>query len=116
MHLDQMSETCNKCHSSSHTNKFFKEAEAVVENTNKIVQKVLDIEKDLRKKGLLTKQKFDEPIEFLIFDIWHYYGRTAKHGAFMGGADYVQWHGNYELSQKMTELKEMAKRLEHDKK
>ncbi len=33
----------------------------------------------------------------MYFDLWHYFGRTAKHGAYMGGADYVQWHGNYEL-------------------
>jgi hypothetical protein len=47
-------------------------------------------------------------IEFVYFDLWHYYGRTAKHGAFMGGADFVQWHGNYELLLHKVELKEMA--------
>ena len=58
--------------------------------------------------GLLTPEPFDEAIEFLYFDFWHYFGRTAKHGAFMGGADFVQWHGNYELLLKLTELREMA--------
>ena len=52
-----------------------------------------------------------ESIEFVYFDTWHYYGRTAKHGAFMGGADFVQWHGNYELLLKLTELGEMAEAL-----
>ena len=49
------------------------------------------------------------------YDYWHYWGRTAKHGAFMGGADFVQWHGNYELLAKLVELKEMDKniRAEH---
>jgi hydroxylamine dehydrogenase len=112
---DQMKETCNKCHSSKHTNKFFVEAEAVVTNTNSIIEEVLSIGKDLRAKGLLTKAPFDEPVEFLIFDIWHYFGRTAKHGAFMGGADFVQWHGNYELRLKLIELKEMAAEIEHKK-
>ena len=65
----------------------------------------------LRKEGLLTPAPFDEPIEFLYFDLWHYFGRTAKHGAFMGGADFVQWHGNYELLLKMVELEKMAKEL-----
>ncbi len=32
-------------------------------------------------------------------------------GAFMGGADFVQWHGNYELLLKMTELQAMAAEL-----
>ncbi|MDB4997403.1 MAG: Hydroxylamine oxidoreductase, partial [Myxococcaceae bacterium] len=44
-------------------------------------------------------------------DLWHYYGRTAKHGAFMGGADFVQWHGNYELLRLRTELDRTARDL-----
>ena len=51
----------------------------------------------LRKDGLLTAPPFSQPIDFVYFDLWHYYGRTAKHGAFMGGADFVQWHGNYPM-------------------
>ena len=47
----------------------------------------------------------------LHFDFWHYFGLTAKHGAFMGGADFVQWHANYELLLKLTELEEMAGEL-----
>ena len=45
------------------------------------------------------------------FDLWHYYGRTAKHGAFMGGADFVQWHGFYEINVKLAELKKQAEEL-----
>ncbi len=70
---------------------------------------------ELRQEGLLTPEPFDEPIEFLYFDYWHYYGRTAKHGAFMGGADFVQWHGNYELLKIMVEMKELAKELREQK-
>ena len=59
----------------------------------------------------ITGIQFDEPIEFIAFDLWHYYGRTAKHGAFMGGADFVQWHGNYELLVKIVEMEDIAKGL-----
>ena len=31
-----------------------------------------------------------------------------------GGADFVQWHGNYELLLKMTELKRIAQELRED--
>lgn len=55
--------------------------------------------------GKLTKTPFDEPIEYLYFDMWHYDGRTARHGAFMGGADFVQRHGAYQLTAKLTELR-----------
>ena len=55
-----------------------------------------------------TGPPFSQPIDFVYFDFWHYDGRTAKHGAFMGGADFVQWHGNYPMLRKTAELKAMA--------
>ena len=107
----QMKEVCLKCHTANHVVKFYNEAEEVLKATNKRVNEGQEIVKALREEGLLTSQPFDEPLEFLAFDFWHYYGRTAKHGAFMGGADFVQWHGNYELLAKLTEMKMMAKEL-----
>ena len=67
--------------------------------------------KELREEKLLTPDPFDEPIEYVYFDLWHYFGRTAKHGAFMGGADFVQWHGFYEMNVKLIELKKQAEEL-----
>ena len=67
--------------------------------------------KKLRDEKLLTPDPFDEPIEFVHFDLWHYFGRTAKHGAFMGGADFVQWHGFYEMNVKLIEMKKLAEEL-----
>ncbi|MCG8619736.1 MAG: ammonia-forming cytochrome c nitrite reductase subunit c552 [Desulfobacterales bacterium] len=105
---NNMKETCLKCHTTDHVDTFYAEAEEVVFATNDKIKKVQEIMKGLRDEGLLTPAPFDEPIEFLYFDIWHYFGRTAKHGAFMGGADFVQWHGNYELLLKTIEMEEMA--------
>jgi hydroxylamine dehydrogenase len=65
----------------------------------------------LRKDGVLGAKPFQTPIDFLAFDLWHYDGRTSKHGAFMGGADFVQWHGNYELLKKQIQLESMAEEL-----
>ena len=65
---------------------------------------------------LLTAQPFDEPIEYLYFDLWHYGGRTAKHGAYMGGADFVQWHGYYEMVSKLAELKKSAAEIRKEAK
>ena len=108
---DAMKETCLKCHARSQVEKFYQEAEGVVADTNEKIREAAALMKSLREEGLLTETAFDEPVEFLYFDLWHYYGRTAKHGAFMGGADFVQWHGNYELLLKMTELKKIAQEL-----
>lgn len=105
---DEMKETCLKCHTKGTVDRVYKEAEDVVTATNQKVKEAQQIMSDLRRDGLLTPAPFDEPIEFVYFDYWHYFGRTAKHGAFMGGADFVQWHGNYELLFKLIELREMA--------
>ena len=108
---DAMKNVCLKCHAKTQVEDFYREAEVVVHSTNEKVQESLDLVAELRNEGLLTPEPFDEPMEFLAFDMWHYYGRTAKHGAFMGGADFVQWHGNYELLLKMVEMKHLAKDL-----
>ena len=108
---DAMQETCLKCHARSQVKRYYEEAEDVVTDTNLKITEAQELMKSLREEGFLTQTPFDEPIEFLYFDLWHYYGRTAKHGAFMGGADFVQWHGNYELLLKMTEMKKIAEEL-----
>jgi hypothetical protein len=33
----------------------------------------------------------------------------------MGGADFVQWHGNYELTKMLGEMEEMAAALRREK-
>lgn len=104
----EMKEVCLKCHTKGHTETFYEEAETVVQTTNKKVARAEKLMDDLYENDYLTKEPFDEKIEFVYFDLWHYYGRTAKHGAFMGGADFVQWHGNYELLHKEVTLEEMA--------
>jgi hypothetical protein len=106
-----MKETCLKCHTTPRVDQFYKDAEAVVGGTNTLVKQADDIIRELRDEKLLTPDPFDEPIEYVHFDLWHYFGRTAKHGAFMGGADFVQWHGFYELNAKLVELKKQAKEL-----
>ncbi len=104
----EMKEVCLKCHTTPRIEKFYDEAEEVVNSTYEYVSASREIIAALRAEGLLTPEPFDEPIEFLAFDIWHYFGRTAKHGAFMGGADFVQWHGFYELLAKTAEMKHLA--------
>ncbi len=65
----------------------------------------------LRHEGILTGKPFSHPIDFAYFDLWHYYGRTIKHGAFMGGPDFAQWHGNYPLLKNSVEVREMAEQM-----
>lgn len=112
----KMKELCLKCHTTPSIDRFYNEAEQVIASTNDLVKQSQQIMDELKASKLLTPDPFDEPIEFTAFDLWHYYGRTAKHGAFMGGADFVQWHGYYELVNKLADIKRMSKDLheQHD--
>ena len=92
-----------------------KEAEATVQSTNAKVQAAKEIVEALRQEGLLGNKPFATPLDFKYFDLWHYYGRTTKHGAFMGGADFAQWHGNYPLLEHTVEIKAIAEELRRQK-
>ena len=106
-----MKTLCKKCHTAGRVSAFYEDAETVVTSTNEKVQAAMDLMAELTAEGLITDEPFDAPIDFVFFDLWHYSGRTAKHGAFMGGADFVQWHGNYELLAKMVEMEELAAQM-----
>ncbi len=107
----EMKSLCRKCHAAPRVDAFYTDAEAVVASTNEKVTRAIDLMEQLDAEGLITDEPFDTRIDFVFFDLWHYYGRTAKHGAFMGGADFVQWHGNYELLAKMVEMEELAEEM-----
>jgi len=106
-----MKQVCTQCHTASLVNDVYARAEKVVADTNAKVQEAQAIMDGVRKDGVLTGPAFSRPIDFVYFDLWHYDGRTAKHGAFMGGADFVQWHGNYPMLSKLVELNAMAEEL-----
>jgi len=107
----KMKQVCSQCHTPALVDRVYQQAEAVVAATNDRVRTAQDIVNGLRKDGLLAGPPFSQPIDFVYFDLWHYDGRTSKHGAFMGGADFVQWHGNYPMLEKTVELKAMAAEL-----
>ncbi len=111
---DKMKHICLQCHTPPLVDRIYKEGAAVVDATNEKVLAAKSIMDALKAEGLLSTNAFSMPIQFTYFDLWHYYGRTAKHAAFMGGADYVQWHGNYPILEQTVELKEQAAQLRRE--
>jgi hydroxylamine dehydrogenase len=113
-----MKDICAQCHTASLIDRVYKEAGAVVEATNQKIEQAKAVMSDLYGSQLIVSNAFSAPIQYKYFDLWHYYGRTAKHGAFMGGADFVQWHGNYPILQHLIEIRDEANQLraEHAKK
>jgi hydroxylamine dehydrogenase len=110
----KMKQVCAQCHTPALIDRIYSQAEQVVQSTNDRVRAAQEIVTGLHKDGVLTGPAFSQPIDFLYFDLWHYDGRTSKHGAFMGGADFVQWHGNYPMVEKTVELKAMAEELRRE--
>jgi hydroxylamine dehydrogenase len=106
-----MKDICVQCHTPPLIDRVYQEAEAVVESTNEKILGGKVIMDALRQDGVLTGPAFNRPIDFKYFDLWHYYGRTSKHGAFMGGADFIQWHGNYPILQHLVEIRSEAEEL-----
>ncbi|MBI3491160.1 MAG: nitrate reductase [Acidobacteria bacterium] len=106
-----MKQVCIQCHAPALIERVYADAEKVVAATNEKVQAATDIMSALRTDGVLAGAPFSQPIDFVYFDLWHYDGRTSKHGAFMGGADFVQWHGNYPMLARTVQLRAQAEEL-----
>lgn len=109
----RMQNVCLACHSNNFVDSFYTEADALTESINDWVRASDLMMESLKENELVTAAPFDEPIDFVYFELWHHWGRTAKFGAWMQGADYVQWHGAYEILADLAELREMInERLE----
>ncbi|PJF39685.1 MAG: nitrate reductase [Phototrophicales bacterium] len=104
----RMQNVCLACHSSNFVEDFYSGADLVVDAVNDWVRLSDALVAPLKENGLMTPAPFDEPIDYVYFNIWHHWGRTAKFGAWMQGADYVQWHGAYEIMHDLSELREMV--------
>ena len=106
--MTRMQAVCTECHNKNFIETFYTDADAAVERVNEWVIESDEIIAPLKENGLLTAEPFDEPIDFVYFNLWHHWGRTAKFGTWMQGADYVQWHGVYEILHERAELIEMV--------
>ena len=105
----RMQEVCFACHNRRFVQEFYAAADKATEKVNEWVRESNKIIAPLKERGLLTPKPFDEPIDFTYFNLWHHWGRTAKFGVWMQGADYVQWHGAYEILHDLAELRKMVK-------
>jgi hypothetical protein len=108
---ERMRQVCRECHETNFVAEFYADADDLVEAVNDLAIQGRDIYNSLRDEGLLTPEPWDQPIDFVNFDLWHHWGRTAKFGAWMQGPDYTQWHGAYEMLRELAELNEMAEDL-----
>ncbi|VAX25767.1 Hydroxylamine oxidoreductase (Fragment) [hydrothermal vent metagenome] len=112
---ETMQKVCLNCHSINWVKGFYKQGDDAIRLYNEKFYDPIKAEMDkLYEEGLLTKEKFDEELEFTFFEYWHHEGRRARAGFFMMGADYAQWHGFYELARNKLELERLIKELREE--
>lgn len=107
----QMQAVCKECHNTNFVDNLYTNGDKAVLAVNEWVKESNTIVQPLREQKLITDAQFDEPIEYVQFELWHHWGRTAKFGIWMQGPDYTQWHGAYEIIKGLTELRDMAKQI-----
>jgi hypothetical protein len=104
----RMQGVCLTCHNTNFIGDFYTAADKATEAVNAWVVESDEMVAPLFEQDLMTGKPFDEPIDFVYFELWHHWGRTAKFGAWMQGPDYTQWHGAYEVLADLAELREMV--------
>jgi hydroxylamine dehydrogenase len=104
----RMQNVCRQCHNEEFITGFYTDADTATEAVNAWVRQSDEMVAPLQEQGLMTDAPFDQPIDFVYFELWHHWGRTAKFGAWMQGPDYTQWHGAYEVLSDLAELEEMV--------
>ena len=105
---ENMQGVCMECHAENFVVSFYEDGDALVGAVNDWVAASDLMMQQLRDNDLVSSDPFDEPLDYTYFNIWHHWGRTAKFGAWMQGADYVQWHGAYEIMHDLSEFREQV--------
>ncbi|OGN72507.1 MAG: hypothetical protein A2X25_13890 [Chloroflexi bacterium GWB2_49_20] len=106
--MKKMQSVCRECHNENFIAEFYQAADDATEAVNSLVRQADEIIQPLKDKNLLTSAPFDEPVDFVYFENWHHWGRTAKFGVWMQGADYTQWHGAYEMLSDLADLNQIG--------
>lgn len=98
---NRMKDVCLHCHTPDYVNGFYTQYDDLVVLFNeKFAKPGKAIMTTMYDNGLLTRQDFDEEIEWSWYLLWHHEGRRARMGASMMGPDYTHWHGMFEVAER----------------
>lgn len=113
----KMEMVCSNCHSQSHTENFFQQADLNIDLYNEGYFKPAEaMRKELADKKLLKANPWDDEFQKLYYYLWHHEGRRMRQGAAMNGPDYAHWHGVFELQQDLYKMKDIySKRIKSGK-
>ncbi len=112
---EKMTLVCMSCHSEKWAQAFYTQLDRLVELYNdKFAKPGLAIMNELKESGRLTRQDFDERLEWIWYELWRKAGRSARSGwAMTASAEYTWWQGMYEVGKRfysrfLPEVKKVA--------
>ena len=96
---ERMKKVCANCHGPTHV----KSQRLVLDNSvglyNRYWDGALKMKIDLKARGLLGKDPWNDGFQELMYYLWHHTGRRARQGAAMNAPDYAHWHGFFQVFQ-----------------
>ena len=95
----KMKKVCANCHGPSHTNTQRNTLDNAVGLYNKYWAGAVKMKTELKEKGLLGPDPWQDGFQELEYYLWHHTGRRARQGAAMNAPDYAHWHGFFQVFQ-----------------
>lgn len=97
--LENMKDVCRSCHSLRFTDNFFLQSDKLIELYNtKFAIPSKEIFELLTKEGVIKKDDIKDRLDWTYDELLYHKGRTAQHGAAMGGAGYAWRYGLYNVA------------------
>jgi len=94
---ENMKDVCLNCHDTMWVDNFYVQYDSLIELYNEKFARP-GVQLYALAKPLLRPIPFGNKIDFTWFELWHYEGRVARHGASMMSPDYAHWHGMYKVA------------------
>jgi len=94
-----MKKVCANCHGPSHIKSQRDTLDYSVALYNKYWDGAAKMKAELKGKGLLGKDPWQDGFQELMYYLWHHTGRRARQGAAMNAPDYAHWHGFFQVFQ-----------------
>ncbi|MDR4509127.1 MAG: hydroxylamine oxidase [Candidatus Brocadiaceae bacterium] len=110
----EMKKVCQGCHGTNWSNAFFSKLEAVIDETDAMVQEATKLVQKAWDEDLADPANpFDEMIEHLWIKQWFFYANSIRYAAAMSGPDYATFKNGWMQSiLNLHEMLDMTKEKE----
>lgn len=105
-----MRRVCANCHGPTHISSQRATLDYSVELYNKYWDGAVKMKEELKAKGLLGPDPWQDGFQELFYYLWHHTGRRARQGAAMNAPDYAHWHGFFQVFQVYQDMQNIYKR------